>query len=96
MRDVSQRANGAAASDTLAGFDAFARSVRKRLIAGRETYRDESFMRLPAELLGEIAEELADVAGWAFIAWARVHELAQKADDAQRRLAIALEEPSDG
>jgi hypothetical protein len=45
---------------------------------GREAYRDESFDRPPVELLGEIAKELADVAGWAFIAWARVHELAQK------------------
>jgi hypothetical protein len=85
MRDTAQqRSNGAA--DPLDGFDAFARAVRKRLAAGRESYHDESFARPPSELLGEVAEELLDVCGWAYVTWHRVQQLAMKADEARQRM----------
>jgi len=72
--------------DKLAGFELFASAVRKRLDAGRETYADRSFDRDPAELLGELAEEALDLAGWGYVLWARVHQLALEAHQAQSRL----------
>lgn len=73
-------------TDPLAGFDTYARAVRKRLEAGRESYRDESFRKSPAELLAEVSEELLDVAGWAYVAWCRVQAIALEADEAARKL----------
>jgi hypothetical protein len=52
--------------------------VRDRLIMGSETYGDISFIRPHTELLKEIAEELLDVSGWAFILWTRIQELESK------------------
>ena len=96
MLDPVQRANGAAtAGDPHDGFEAFSRAVRKRLAAGREAYRDESFDRPPAELLGEVAEELLDVCGWAYVTWHRVQRLALQAEEARRRV-LAADEASDG
>lgn len=52
--------------------------VRDRLLIGARTYGDSSFTRPPGELLAEIAEELMDVTGWAFILWCRIHDLQQE------------------
>lgn len=52
--------------------------VRYRLLAGAQQYGDNSFTRPPSELLKEIAEELMDVTGWAFILWCRVQEMQEK------------------
>lgn len=41
--------------------------LRKRIDAGRAEYGDVSFTRPPAELIGEMDEELLDVCGWAFV-----------------------------
>src|SRR5882762_4527422 len=47
----------------------FILSVLTRLEAGKRTYGDESFQMQPAELSGEVEEELLDVTGWAFVLW---------------------------
>jgi hypothetical protein len=57
--------------------------VRDRLIVGADTYGDTSFLRPPSELLSEIAEELMDVTGWAFILWCRIQELQQNMKENQ-------------
>jgi hypothetical protein len=49
--------------------------VRDRLLVGADLYGDISFTRPPNELLKEVAEELLDVTGWAFILWTRIQEL---------------------
>jgi hypothetical protein len=59
---------------------AFARSVAARLAAGARVYHDQSFSRPPTELADEIAEELLDVAGWAFILWTRVRQIRARVD----------------
>jgi hypothetical protein len=53
--------------------------VRARCEKGQQEYGDRSFTRPPSELLAEVAEELADVVGWAFILWARVHRMIAEA-----------------
>jgi hypothetical protein len=64
----------------------FAAAVVARLEKGREAYGDGSFNRLPGELLGEIKEELADVCGWSFVLWCRLHDLEARLAD---RIAAA-------
>jgi hypothetical protein len=56
-------------------FNAFISAVASRLQAGEGEYQNRSFARPPAELAGEIEEELEDVAGWAFILWCRIARL---------------------
>jgi len=92
MPDPTASPNGPVTADSLHGFDAFMRGVRKRLIAGREVYRDESFGADPTELLGEVCEELLDVCGWAYVTWCRVQALAQQVDEARRRMAAVARE----
>lgn len=55
--------------------DHFIEALRARLDAGRREYGPQSFTRSPVELRGEIEEELLDVAGWAFVLWARMRKL---------------------
>jgi hypothetical protein len=50
--------------------------LRERLEAGARSYGDGSYRREPAELAGEIEQELLDVCGWAFILWCRLRRLA--------------------
>jgi len=45
----------------------FATALCEKLARGHGEYGDKSFERDPAELLGEIREELLDVCGWAYI-----------------------------
>lgn len=66
------------ATDPLADWPAFVEHAGRRLQAGRRTYRDRSFSRPLQELVGEVEEELLDVAGWAYILWRRVHTLRGK------------------
>ena len=89
MLDQAQRANGAAKPDPLDGLPAFQAAVRARLERGRVTYRDESFHRDPAVILGELAQEALDLAGWGYVLWRRVQTLAAES-------AGKLEEPGDG
>ena len=53
----------------------FTGAVRARLDKGQAEYGDASFQRPPEELGDEIAEELADVCGWAFVLWCRIRGL---------------------
>lgn len=52
--------------------------LAERLHAGRREYGDASLVREDAELIGEIEEELLDVAGWAFVLWLRVRTIGQR------------------
>jgi len=52
--------------------------VKKRLKAGAEAYGDISFDRSPTELVDEIRQELADIAGWAWILDTRMFHLMEK------------------
>lgn len=58
--------------------------VRDRLIMGADSYGDTSFLRPPSELLSEIAEELMDVTGWAFILWTRIQEMQQTLEEQKK------------
>jgi hypothetical protein len=40
-----------------------------------QTYGDRSFQMHPAELSGEVEEELLDVTGWAFVLWVRMKSM---------------------
>jgi hypothetical protein len=53
----------------------FILSVLARLEAGKQTYGDRSFQMQPAELSGEVEEELLDVTGWAFVLWVRMRSI---------------------
>lgn len=73
--------------DWPAEWPAFVQAVEARLEAGAAAYGDRSFERPAGELVGEIAEELEDVAGWAFVLWCRMESL-------KRRLQTG--DPTDG
>lgn len=47
----------------------FTEEVFSRLLIGARTYGDKSFSRDPAELCGEMLQELDDVMGWGFVLW---------------------------
>jgi len=49
--------------------------LHERLEAGARNYGEVSFRRDPAELAGEIEQELLDVCGWAFVLWCRLRRL---------------------
>jgi hypothetical protein len=66
----------------------FVARVAARLEAGARQYGNGSFARPPAEPVGEIMEELEDVAGRASIMFARVSATAEEA----RRLTGAVEQ----
>ena len=59
----------------------FAR-VDQRLANGERVYGDASFERPTTELLGEIEEELLDIAGWSYVAWCRLVALKKRVEAA--------------
>lgn len=50
-------------------------AVRARLRQGQQAYGDKSFSRDPAELVGEIEQELLDICGWSFVTWCRLRKM---------------------
>jgi hypothetical protein len=62
-------------NDPLDEWPEFVSEIRDRLEQGRRDYGDQSFLRNPGELAEEIRQELADVAGWAFILWSRLRRI---------------------
>ena len=88
-RDAETRQQRPPADRTRAGsFDAFAAMVAARLEQGRRAYGDRSFERDPAEVAGEIEEELADICGWSFILWTRVRRLKARLDTDPQRMNV--------
>lgn len=49
--------------------------IRERLAHGRRQYGDASLALAPGSIVGEIEEELLDVAGWSFVLWLRMRGL---------------------
>lgn len=66
----------------------YAETLRGRLEAGFLEYGDGSFARSPVSLFDEIQEEMLDIAGWGFVAWCRLSELATQAHEEARWSAI--------
>ena len=64
-----------ATQDPLMAWPAFAEAVRARLEAGRAAYGDRSFSRGPGELLGELEQEVLDLAGWGFVLFRRLEAM---------------------
>lgn len=58
-------------------FRAYMDLVGSRLNHGAVEYGEASFERPILELITEIKEELADVAGWSWIMWHRLNRMAQ-------------------
>jgi uncharacterized protein YhdP len=56
----------------------FLSAVQDRLEVGHVEYGDKSHSRPPEDLLGEINEELLDVAGWSAILHRRVARMQQR------------------
>lgn len=73
--------------------DDFAATVTARMLVGREEYGDGSFLRPPAELVGELREEALDVVGWAYILWVQTHglDMADPLAELPRFLALVWE-----
>jgi hypothetical protein len=61
--------------DPLDAFPKFVDAVRSRLADDQKAYGDESFSRPVDELIGEIEEEMLDLAGWGFILWTRLQRV---------------------
>lgn len=59
-------------------FPEFMARIEARLDAGRSTYGDSSFDKSDDELMDEIMQELLDVAGWAFVRYAKLKLLRNK------------------
>ncbi len=59
----------------------FVAAVEARLAVGAREYGDRSFSRSPVKLIGEIRQELRDVAGWAFVLDCRLQRIADVLDD---------------
>jgi hypothetical protein len=79
-------------SNPLQQWPAFAGKVRSRLEAGRAIYQDRSFSRSPGELLGEIDDELADVAAYAFILHCRLEAMRDALRNSEASDQVAKEE----
>jgi hypothetical protein len=62
--------------------NAFREACLARLEQGCEEYGDRSFNAEPDVLLGEIQQELEDVANWSFIMWVRIQALRDAVADA--------------
>jgi hypothetical protein len=73
------------ANDPLDSWPVFAEGVRRRLENGRTAYGDQSFSRPLPELADEIAQELLDTAGWAFVAFVRLQALSSKLEEIEKR-----------
>ena len=67
-------------TDPFTNWPAFAAAVRARLEAGRAEYGDRSFTRPPAELLGELEQELYDICGWSYVVLERVKALRERCE----------------
>jgi hypothetical protein len=67
----------------ISAFPDFMEAVRLRLAAGRETYGDSSFTMPLQAVNTEIAQELMDLCGWAFILWTRVQNLERQLRETQ-------------
>lgn len=65
--------------DPVKAWPTFRKLVRRRLAAGAREYGTSSDRPLPLTL-GEITEELSDVAGWACVAFARIEALKARAE----------------
>ena len=50
----------------------FVDQLRARLRVGAQQYGNASFTRPLGDVIGEIEQELLDVAGWGLIAWVRI------------------------
>lgn len=70
--------------ETFEAFVAFQDALHDRLEKGEKTYGNLSFTLPPSALIGEIEQELLDVAGWAFIGWQRCRALRQRAEQTER------------
>jgi len=67
---------------TTPALDAFIAELRARLEAGAREYGDRSFERDPADLLGEIEQELLDVCGWSAVMFERIRRLRARVEAA--------------
>ena len=65
----------------------FTGAVHSRLCAGAKEYGDGSFGKDPADLIGEIEQELFDVMGWTFVLWKRVRSLLEDWERARAAMA---------
>ncbi len=78
-------------TDWRESFHEFAVRVAERLDRGEGPYQGRSFSAEPRALIGEIRDELRDVAGWAFVLDGR---LARAADALSRLRSLNSEEPT--
>lgn len=60
-------------------------AVGGRLAAGQRVYGDASLEAPPLALVGEIEDELLDLAGWGFILWRRLRALRRRLPRQGRR-----------
>jgi hypothetical protein len=49
--------------------------LEKRIEAGAIEYGDKSFDKSVSSLIGEIQEEILDIAGWGYILWEKLERL---------------------
>ena len=61
--------------DPLDGWQQFAAHVRARLEQGRRDYGDKSFSDDPEVLLGQLRQELFDIAGWGYVLSVRIDRI---------------------
>jgi class 3 adenylate cyclase len=59
----------------------FITQLRERLQAGEIEYGDVSFDRPLVEVIGEMQEEVLDIAGWGFVAFVRLEQLKRLAQE---------------
>ena len=59
-------------ADPLKKWPEFMQAVRCRMEEGAKEYGERSFRRAPADLAGEIEQELLEVCGSSYILWSRL------------------------
>jgi hypothetical protein len=72
----------------------FVAAVRARLEVGAREYGDASLGLAPAELLGEIKQEVLDVMGWGFLLWLKLLSIERKLSGERPCPAIADKSPT--
>ena len=77
-------------------FGRFTEAMHERLEKGERVYQGRTFDRHPGEILGELLDELYDVAAYAFITASRVEAMRAAARELELRRPEKLERAEPG
>ena len=66
-------------------FPEFMAEVLRRMNQAKPVYGDSSFGKDPAEVIGEVQQELMDVCAWSYIVWTTIEKTKAKIESVLAR-----------